>query len=212
MFEWPHIFFVTGTDTDIGKTFISAILTAGLDACYWKPIQSGSIDGTDTDFVKNITGLNKDRFIKELVKLPQPLSPHAAAEAEGLEIDHRQLILPSEELLQGRRLVIEGAGGLMVPINWKYFMIDLIKKWQLPVVLVAKSGLGTLNHTLLSIEALQIRGIPIFGLVMNGEPNESNRVTIERLSGLQVIAEVPPIQNPEGMNFKELFEEYFKKN
>lgn len=212
MLEWPNKIFVTGTDTDIGKTFVSAILTAGLNACYWKPIQSGTIQGTDTDLVKRITKLPDHHFFNELIKLPEPLSPHAAADIEGIEISQRELIMLSEDDLNGRKLVVEGAGGLMVPINWRYYMIDLIKKWSLPVVLVAKSGLGTLNHTLLSIEALQRRNIPILGLVMNGKPNPSNRETLERLSGIQVLAEVPPIDDAENEDFKSLFDRYFITN
>jgi dethiobiotin synthase len=211
MIKFPKTFFVSGTDTDIGKTFVSAILTAGLKAHYWKPIQSGIIQGTDTEFVKKATKLPNSHFHAELVALKEPLSPHEAAELENIAIAENDLMIPENLQKLDSHLVIEGAGGLMVPINWDFMIIDLIKKWEIPVVLVVRSALGTLNHTLLSIEALKSRGIPVFGLIMNGPINEGNFKSLARLIDVRILAQIPVIENTEKVNFEGLFNEYFIK-
>lgn len=211
MINFPKTFFVSGTDTDIGKTFVSAILTAGLRAHYWKPIQSGNIEGTDTDFVKSATKLPESHFHPELFSLKEPLSPHEAAELEHTHIAENELIIPNELLHLNRHLVIEGAGGLMVPINWDFMIIDLIKIWNLPVVLVVRSALGTLNHSLLSVEALRQRGIPIFGIIMNGPLNSGNANSLARLTGLPILAQIPEIKEVDNLNFEALFQEFFSE-
>lgn len=211
MINFPKTFFVTGTDTDIGKTFVSAILTAGLKAHYWKPIQSGVIDGTDTNFVKKASKLPNSHFHPELVALKAPLSPHEAADIEEINISEKNLIIPENLQKLDSHLIVEGAGGLMVPINWEFMIIDLIKKWNLPVLLVVRSALGTLNHTLLSIEALKSKGIPVFGLVMNGPLNEGNYKSLSRLTDVPILAQIPKIENVEKANFEALFKEYFIK-
>lgn len=209
MVNFPKTFFVTGTDTDIGKTFVSAIITAGLKAHYWKPIQSGIDDGTDTNFIKSATKLPDSNFHSELVALKAPLSPHEAANLEGIHISEESLVIPEKLQELESHLVVEGAGGLMVPINWDFMIIDLIKKWNLPVLLVVRSALGTLNHTLLSIDALKARGVPIFGLVMNGPLNEGNFKSLNRLTDVPILAQIPKIENVEKANFVALFKEYF---
>ena len=180
---------VCGTDTDVGKTIVSALLVQGLNATYWKPIQSGLEFGGDSSIITNLLKLPKHRLIEESYIFQAPVSPHWAAEKENCLIKPEGLKLPS---VKGP-LVVETAGGLMVPINRKWLQIDQLKLWELPVVLVARSGLGTLNHTLLSIEALRKREIPILGLVLNGSFHQDNPNTLEKMGGVQIIAQLPPL-------------------
>jgi dethiobiotin synthetase len=170
---------ITGTDTGIGKTVVAAMLTLALDAVYWKPVQSGTIDGTDTTTVAAITGLGPERFILESYLLTQPLSPHRAAELDGVAIDLHSLVLPGSTP-GGRPLIVEGAGGLMVPLTRRTLYIDIFQRWGAPVVLCARTALGTINHALLSVEALRARDIPILGIVFVGdEMADSERTTCE---------------------------------
>ncbi|WP_269621813.1 dethiobiotin synthase [Prochlorococcus marinus] len=178
---------VCGTDTDIGKTVVSSLLVQGLDAMYWKPIQSGLENGGDTNTVRTLLNLTKDRLIPEKYRFKAAVSPHWAAEQENTIIKHKNIILPSVK----KTLIIEMAGGVMVPLTRKYLQIDLLKNWMLPVILVARSGLGTLNHTLLTIEALKKRNIPILGLILNGELHKDNPKTLEQMGGVPVIAQLP---------------------
>ena len=173
----PDRFFVTGTDTDVGKTFVCATLMLGMKAKYWKPIQSGAKDGTDTNWLKLVTDLPETHFYPERYCLSEPLSPHAAAQIDGVEIEVEQLILPGNE---SDPLIVEGAGGVLVPVNERQLMIDVMKHLALPVVIVARSGLGTLNHTLLTVERLRLAQLPIVGVIMNGIANSSNRQAIEK--------------------------------
>jgi len=183
--------FVTGTDTDVGKTVVSAALTLGLGAAYWKPIQAGTAPSTDTGDVKAWTGLPDSRFLPETYVLEAPMSPHAAAALEGIEIDPERILatVPPAD----RPVVVEGAGGLMVPVGPATLVIDLIAGLGLPVVLVARTGLGTLNHTLLSVAELRRRAIPLLGVVLNGAPHESNHRAIETYGDVPVLGRVPPL-------------------
>ena len=183
-------FIICGTDTDIGKTLISSFFVRGLNSYYWKPIQSGIESETDSQTVEKITNLNKKKIIKEAYVFSKPLSPHWAAEIDQKTINFNMLALPK---LDGP-LIIETAGGIMVPITRNFLQIDQIKKWDLPVILVCKSSLGTLNHTLLSIEALEKRNINIIGLVINGEKHLDNPKTLFEFSGIPIIAEFPYLQ------------------
>jgi dethiobiotin synthetase len=183
--------FVTGTDTDVGKTVVAAALTVGLDAYYWKPIQAGLTPSTDTGDVRSWTGLPEERFLPETYRLNEPMSPHAAAEIDGVEIDLTHLL--ATELPTDRPVIVEGAGGLMVPLNGSDLMIDVIARLAMPVVLVARTGLGTLNHTLLSVSELRGRSIPLLGVVLNGEEHESNRQAIEKYGAVRVLGRVPPL-------------------
>lgn len=157
--------FITGNGTDVGKTIISAIFTEHLKADYWKPIQSGELDNTDTMKVKRLVSNSKTVFHEERFKLFQPLSPHASAEIEGVKIQLEDFSLP----VTNNHLVIEGAGGLMVPLNNKILIADLIAFFKTSVVLVSRNYLGSINHTLLTVQELKRRGIPILGIVFNGE-------------------------------------------
>lgn len=183
--------FVTGTDTGVGKTLVSAILAKAWQADYWKPLQTGVADEPgDTPSVMQLADLAPSRVHAPAVVLQAPLSPWAAAPLEGVRIDTDALVCP----LTTAPLIVEGAGGLMVPINDEVMMIDLIARLGLPVVLVARSSLGTINHTLLSLQALKAAGIAVAGVVMNGPPSAGNRLAIERFGKVQVIAEVPSLE------------------
>ncbi|QHM90561.1 dethiobiotin synthase [Acetobacter pasteurianus] len=180
--------FVTGTDTGIGKTLVSACLVRRWQGAYWKPLQSGLADEEgDTPTVKLLAG--DPLCFKPAGAFLAPLSPDAAARAEGVQIDPAQLVLPQGEA--DKPLVVEGAGGLMVPATPDLMMIDLAQRWGLPVVLVARSSLGTLNHTLLSLEALRARQIAVAGVVLSGPLNAENRETIAQKGKVRILAEVP---------------------
>ncbi|MDZ4833233.1 MAG: dethiobiotin synthase [Candidatus Melainabacteria bacterium] len=202
----PSRIFVTGTDTNVGKTVVSAMMTIGLNAHYWKPIQSGTADGTDSEWIRTVSKLSRDHFIPEAYSLRAPLSPHAAAQLEEVKIDLDTLILPEVE-----PLVVEGAGGIMVPLNENQYMLDLICKFALPTIIVARSGLGTINHTLLTIDKLRSAGVEILGVVMNGEKNLSNRIALEHYSQVSVLAELPQIESLSLESLQAQFEKYFVK-
>ncbi len=195
-FEWPQKFFVTGTDTDVGKSLVCALLLLGLKADYWKPVQSGLAPSTDTEWLKQVTGLPHDHFHPETYRLSRPLSPHAAAELEGVQI--RLECFQAPVPAPGRHLIVEGAGGLMVPLNRTDFMLDLMKQLGLPVLLVARSTLGTINHTLLSLEQMRRYGLSILGVVINGPKNLSNKKAIEFYGSTSVLAEIEPLPRIDG--------------
>ena len=167
---------VTGTDTGIGKTVFSAALAGALDGFYWKPIQAGLDDETDSQTVLRLSGLATERVLPEAYRLRTPASPHLAAELDGVTIEHQALLLPEKN----RPLVVEGAGGLLVPLTRTITYLDLMARWRVPVVLCARTTLGTINHSLLSIEALRARGVAMLGVAFIGEENvESERIIIE---------------------------------
>lgn len=201
MTEFPLKFFVTGTDTEIGKTLVSAMLMSCLDATYWKPIQAGLEDETDTEFVKRLSGADDTQIIPEEYRLVTPMSPHGAADIDGLEISLSDFELPD---FSTKHLIVEGAGGLIVPINWQDTVLDLIQKFNMPVLLVARSSLGTLNHTLLSLQALRDRGLEVFAVVLNGEKHPSNKETIEHFGKVPVL-EVEPIEDVDNTSLTEAF-------
>lgn len=185
---------VCGTDTDVGKTVVSAWLVQGLGAHYWKPVQSGLEGGGDRRAVQQLLDLPEERLLPEAYRLSEPLSPHWAAERDGVTIDLERLALPAVE----GALVVETAGGLLVPLRRDWLQIQQLQRWALPVLLVARSGLGTLNHTLLSLEALERRDIPVLGLVLNGPAHADNPGTLEQLGGVPVLGQLPPLQPPNG--------------
>lgn len=205
--SWPSSFFITGTDTGIGKTVVSAVLAKGLNASYWKPIQAGLQEETDTEFIRRSAGLTGSNIIQEQHRLNTPMSPHAAAEIDNVEIKMDDFELPE---YPSDHLIVEGAGGLMVPINDDEMIIDLISYLQLPVVLVARSSLGTLNHTFLSLEALRNRDIPILGVVLNGRKNESNRKAIEYYGDVDVLAEIGTISALNANALQIAFDDHFR--
>ncbi len=167
--------FITGIGTGVGKTITSAIIVESLHADYWKPVQSGDLDQTDTDRVRSLVSNSDSRFHPEAYRLTQPFSPHKSAALDNIVIDLNAFELP----LTYNRLVIEGAGGLMVPLNDQDLMIDLIKKFDAEVVLVSQNYLGSINHTLLSAEILKIREIKIRNIIFCGEIDLSSQEIIK---------------------------------
>ncbi|MBX9685507.1 MAG: dethiobiotin synthase [Candidatus Obscuribacterales bacterium] len=212
MKNFPQRFFIAGTDTNVGKTVVSAVLTHGLDSYYWKPIQSGQADPlsgdeyTDSEFLAS-TGIERSRILKEQYLLKRPLSPHLSASLENKRISMSDLNLP--QIDESKKLIVEGAGGLLVPLNEKDLLIDLISKFAIPVLLVARSALGTINHSLLSLAALRMREIQILGIVMTGAINEENRKAIEHYGKIKVIAQVPILPDFKAETLQNCFKENF---
>jgi dethiobiotin synthetase len=180
-------FVIVGTDTNVGKTVFSAALVGALDAFYWKPVQSGLEDETDSQTVARLSGVAPARIFPEAWRLNLPASPHIAARAEGVEIDADGLDPPKVD----GPLVIETAGGVMVPLTDRVLTIDLLAGWSLPVVLVARTSLGTINHSLLTIEALRRRDIPIHGVAFIGEEQKAPQETIARIGGVRALGRLP---------------------
>lgn len=188
---------VAGTDTDIGKTVFSAALASAIGGYYWKPVQAGLTGNTDAEVVGRLGGLPSSRIIPEAYRLNTPASPHLAAEIDGTLIDPSKLSpfdLPTP-------LVIETAGGLMVPLTRTLLQIDLLAQWRLPVVLCASTRLGTINHSLLSIEVLKRRAIPILGIAFQGDANSDSESTIVALGGVRRLGRLPrlPSLGPESL-------------
>lgn len=178
--------FVTGIGTDIGKTVVSAIITEALKADYWKPIQSGTFYSTDSEKVKTWISNTKTVIHPEAYSLKEHKSPHEAAKSEGITIDLDKVNIPKTD----NTLVIEGAGGVMVPVNEKHFIIDIIKKFDAETVIVVQNYLGSINHSLLTIDALKQKGIKILGLVFNGSPHQQSEELIMNYSGLPCILRI----------------------
>jgi len=204
---FPPAFFVTATDTEVGKTFVSTILTLGLKGGYWKPIRTG-FPGTDTEWVRENSGLSSDHFFDESYLFAPHISPHEAARMEGITINLNRIIIPEYKPLP--HLIVEGAGGVMVPINEKQTILDLILHLGLPVIVIARSGLGTINHTVLTVEKLRQHSISILGVVMNGLKHASNRQAIEHYAQVPVIAEVEPLANVTPETLQEAFHKCFE--
>lgn len=210
---------VAGTDTGIGKTICSALLMSVLHGTYFKPIQSGGIADNDTLTVKELSELDDKHFLKEKYILTEPLSPHLAAEIDGIDIDEKDLNLPDE--VSFKPLIVELAGGLMVPISRQTLYIDVLKNWTAPhhakVILCARTALGAINHALLSIEALKARNINIMGIVFVGEENKDNKRTIVDFSGVRNLGSIPKLDNLDRVKLTETFYDnfdvnYFKEN
>ncbi len=178
---------VTGTDTDVGKTVFAAALTAALGAHYWKPVQAGTGDGTDRQRVARLAGITPDRILPEAYALATPCSPHRAAAIDGVTIDLERLALP----VVAGPLVVEGAGGVLVPIVGTTTFADLFARWGRPVVLVARTALGTINHSLLSIEALRARGVPLLGVAFVGDAVPDSEATIVQLGDTRRLGRLP---------------------
>jgi dethiobiotin synthase len=186
----PSGVFVTGTDTGVGKTVVSACLVRAWHADYWKPAQTGiATETADTPVVAMLSGAAAGRMHPPRHIFAQPLSVEAAAAAEGTRVALSDFALPRTP----RPLVVEGAGGVLVPIASGVLMVDLMRLLGLPVVLVARTTLGTINHTLLSLEALRLRGISILGVVLVGLPNPGNAEAIARHGAARILAQVPPL-------------------
>lgn len=187
--------FITGTDTNVGKTLVSTWLCNSYNFNYWKPVQSGDEDGvTDTDFVKKVCNYGREEIAihDPVYSFKEAIAPHLAATANNVEIDLGKIFRSRP---RDRKLIIEGAGGVFVPLNKKFLMIDLIEILEIPVIIVARSDLGTINHTLLTINALRDRNIKIFGVIMNGDKNEGNKKAIEFYGEVEVLFEFPVLKN-----------------
>ena len=190
--------FVTGTDTDVGKTIVSSWLMLQYpQTYYWKPIQSGQVD-RDCDTVKKITQTEDFRIFQPSYDLVAALSPHESARREGRTIDLEDIEMPEAP----SPIIVEGAGGIFVPLNDQLFMIDLMKKLELPVLLVARTGLGTINHTLMSLEILRQYEMQILGVVLSGDPVSHNREAIENYGRVEIIAELPQFDTVDGNSLK----------
>ena len=181
-----HQYIIAGISTEIGKTFISSILTEALEADYWKPVQSGALDFTDTDTVKSLISNSKTVFHPETYRLTKPMSPHAAAAIDGVEIQLSNFLLPQTK----NNLIVELAGGLMVPLNDHETNVGLIKKLALPVILISQNYLGSINHTLLSVAVLKQQNIPVKGLIFNGMQNIYSEDFILKYTGLECLGRV----------------------
>ncbi|MEP2102758.1 MAG: dethiobiotin synthase [Parasphingorhabdus sp.] len=196
---------ITGTDTDIGKTVFAAALTAALDAHYWKPVQAGLDDETDSEAVARLSGIATHRILSEKYRLKTPASPHFAAAKDGVAISAGDLNIPQVD----GPLVIEGAGGALVPINDTLLYADLFAQWKCPVIVVASTKLGTINHSLLTIEALRSRGVPIFGVAFIGDEIADSQDTICRIGGVEQLGRLPIIENLSAQALSTAFHAHF---
>ena len=197
-----RVFVVTGTDTGIGKTVFAAALTGALGAHYWKPVQAGLDGETDSQIVARLSG---GTVLPEAWRLQLAASPHRAAAAEHTAIDAAALALPQ---IKGP-LVVEGAGGLLVPLNDDTLTIDVFTRWGAPLILCARTSLGTINHTLLSLEAIHARNIPLLGIAFLGEANDDSEVTICRLSGARRLGRLGRVSPLDGEHLRAAFEAGF---
>jgi dethiobiotin synthetase len=199
---------VTGTDTGIGKTVFAAGLTALLGACYWKPVQAGLAEETDSSRVQRLAGLSCDRVLDESYRLAQPVSPHLAAELDGIFIDPLRLDPPETG---SSPLVIEGAGGVMVPLDSQTLYLDVFARWQCPVVLCARTTLGTINHALLSLAALRGRGIDVLGIAFIGDANVDSEDTICRLGMVRRLGRLPWLAPLGAQSLQQAFATQFQR-
>jgi len=198
---------VAGTDTDVGKTVFAAALAAALGAYYWKPVQCGLEAETDAEAVQRLGDLPAGHVLPEVYRLATPASPHLAAERDGIEIDVDRLVPPATD----GPLVVEPAGGLMVPLTRRFLQIDLLARWKLPVVLCASTRLGTINHSLLSIEALLQRDIPLLGVAFIGEEQEDSERTISEMGGTRRLGRLPHIDPLTPATLRAAFDQSFNR-
>jgi dethiobiotin synthase len=203
----PSRFFITGTDTGVGKTVTSALLCAALDALYWKPIQTGTREGTDTDAAIRMAQLPRSRTLPEKYRFAPPVSPHLAARRAGVRIDLQKIRLPRID--PGQNLIVEGAGGVLVPVNREQLMVDVMKQLGLPVLLVSRTALGTINHTLLSLAALRAAKLDVRGVILVGAKNQENRNAIELYGGVPVLGWIPPLKKLDRAALLRVFKAHF---
>jgi dethiobiotin synthetase len=200
-------FFITGTDTAVGKTVLSALLCAALEASYWKPIQTGTDEDSDSRTVAELAELPAARIFPEAYRFAQPVSPHLAARWAGAQIELEKIQIP--EVARSLPLIVEGAGGVLVPLNERDFMADLMLHLGLPVLVAARSSLGTINHTLLTVAGLRRANVAVAGVVMIGEPNIENREAIERYGKTRVVGEIPRLAEINRSKLMQVFEARF---
>jgi dethiobiotin synthetase len=197
---------VTGTDTGIGKTVFASALVQALGAFYWKPVQAGLDPPTDSDTVARLAGVASDRILPEVYRLEEPIAPHLAARHMNLAIDPARLELPAIE----GALVIEGAGGALVPLTASFLFADLFARWRAPVVLVARTALGTINHSLLSIEALRARAVPLLGVAFVGPANAESEASIAEIGGVRRLGRLPPVEPLDPSSLARAFAAHFR--
>ena len=198
-------YIVTGTDTDIGKTVFAAALTGALGASYWKPVQAGLDGETDSQAVTRLSDAGPDIILSENFRLRTPASPHYAAAQEGIIITANDLPIPQV----AGPLVIEGAGGALVPVNDDLLFADLFALWQLPVIIAASTGLGTINHSLMTIEALRSRGVPIHGVAFIGDEIKDSQDTICRIGNVKQLGRLPIIKDLNALTLASAFNAHF---
>jgi dethiobiotin synthetase len=196
---------ITGTDTGIGKTVFSAALTDALNACYWKPIQSGLDEETDSETVLRLGRIPPQRILPEAWRLKTPVSPHLSAEIDAVTLDPHALEPPATN----SPLIIEGAGGLLVPLTRHETFADVFARWQISVVLCARTGLGTINHTLLSLEAMRQRRIPVLGVAFIGDTYPDTQRIIEEMGAVRVLGRLPRLEPLTPDTLRHAFRENF---
>jgi len=200
-------YFVTGTDTNVGKTVLSALLVAALEATYWKPVQTGSSEGTDRESVRRWAEATDDRLLAERYCFAPPVSPHLAAREAGVRISLDAFEFP--EAPPNRTWIVEGAGGVVVPLNEREVMRDLMVRIGFPVVVAARTALGTINHTLLTLAALRETQLAVCGVVLIGEENAENRRAIEHCGNVCVIGHIPVLERIDRAALLRVYEKRF---
>ncbi len=202
----PNTFFITGIGTEVGKTVVAAIVTQAMEADYWKPVQAGDLDHSDTHKIKKLVSSEKTYYHNNAYALKTPMSPHAAADIDGIKLEVKKMKRPRTE----NDLVIEGAGGLLVPLNDRETILDLIEK-QDRVVLVSRHYLGSINHTLLSIEALKSRGIEKIGVIFSGDEHPTTEAAIKKIGKVKIIGRIDEEPYFDDMVIKEYAEKFRKQ-
>lgn len=190
---------VTGTDTGVGKTVFASGLAGALDGFYWKPIQAGTEPEGDRETARRLSGLPPERILPEAYRLKLPASPHLSAREEGIEIVPERLAVPDA----AGPLVIEGAGGVLVPVTEHLLMVDLFAQWQAPAIVCARTGLGTINHSLMTIEALRARSVRLIGIVFIGAAHEENERIVPRLAGVPHLGRLPQLDPLNSSNLRD---------
>ena len=198
-------FVISGTDTDIGKTVFAAALTGALGASYWKPVQAGLDGETDSQAAQRLGGVDSGKILPEKFRLQTPASPHFAAAKDGITITAEDLPVPSVD----GPLIIEGAGGALVPINDGLLFADLFALWKWPVIIAASTRLGTINHSLMTIEALRSRDIPIHGIAFIGDEITDSQDTICRIGGVRQLGRLPIITDLSAQTLSSAFHAHF---
>ncbi len=199
-------FFITGISTDVGKTIASAIFVEALEADYWKPIQAGELENSDTHKVQSLVSNSKSKFHKSAYDLVTPMSPHAAAEIDGVNISSEKITRPKTK----NNLIVEGAGGLLVPLNEKETIIDLIQQKD-KVIVVSRHYLGSINHTLMTLELLKQRNLNVFGIIFSGDENPSSEAIIKKMSSASILGRIEEEPYFDANVIKEYAEQFMDK-